>query len=191
MSITSVSITSVSRTTDLSSVYAVKLMTVNLNIMLEAEKVEAKLFAKFAKSFAGYSIYITSSSVDERYWVISAKRDVSPTAFYLYDAKKDNYSLLFGNLPKLDKTKLSTSIPVKFEASDGAMISAYITYPVGVDETFAVPLVTLVHGGSNVRDYWNFDFEVQLLASQGYAVLRVDYRGLSGYGRKHMSGSEK
>jgi dipeptidyl aminopeptidase/acylaminoacyl peptidase len=71
------------------------------------------------------------------------------------------------------------------------VLSAYITYPTGVDETVAVPLVTLVHGGPNARDYWKFDPELQLLASQGYAVLRVNYRGSTGYGRKHMSGSEK
>ncbi len=70
------------------------------------------------------------------------------------------------------------------------MTGAYITYPAGVDETVAIPLVTLVHGGPNARDYWNFDSEVQLLASQGYAVLRVNYRGSSGYGWEHMSGSK-
>jgi dipeptidyl aminopeptidase/acylaminoacyl peptidase len=186
-----VSITSVSRTTDLSSVYAVRVDDgYPQYVILKEEKTEAKLFAKFTQSFAGYSIYITSHSDDERYWVISAKSDVVPTSFYLYDAKQDKYSLLFGNLPDIDKKTLSSSIPVKFEASDGAVISAYITYPAGIDETVAVPLVTLVHGGPNARDYWNFDSEVQLLASQGYAVLRVNYRGSSGYGWEHMSGSK-
>ncbi|MFT5840296.1 MAG: dipeptidyl aminopeptidase/acylaminoacyl peptidase [Flavobacteriales bacterium] len=187
-----VSITNVSRTTDLSSVYAVRVDDgYPQYMMLDAEKKEATLFAKFTQSFAGYSIYITSHSDDQRYWVISAKSDVVPTSFYLYDAKKNQYSLLFANLPELDKNKLSSSIPIKFEASDGAVLSAYITYPTGVDETVAVPLVTLVHGGPNARDYWKFDPELQLLASQGYAVLRVNYRGSTGYGRKHMSGSEK
>ena len=186
-----VSITNVSTTTDLSSVYAVRVDDgYPQYVMLEAEHKEAELFSKFTQSFAGYSIYITSHSEDERYWVIYAESDVVPTSFYLYDAKKDKYNLLFANLSNLDKKKLSSSIPVKFEASDGAVISAYITYPAGIDETVAVPLVTLVHGGPNLRDYWNFDSEVQLLASQGYAVLRVNYRGSSGYGWEHMSGSK-
>lgn len=119
-------------------------------VMLEAEHKEAKLFSKFTQSFAGYSIDITSHSEDGRYWIIYAKSDVVHTSFYLYDAKKDKYSLLFANLSNLDKKKLSPSIPIKFEAADGAVISTYITYPAGVDETVAV---TLVHGGPNARDH--------------------------------------
>jgi dipeptidyl aminopeptidase/acylaminoacyl peptidase len=70
------------------------------------------------------------------------------------------------------------------------VISAYITYPAGIDETVALPLVALVHGSPNASDYWNFDSEVQLFASQGYSVLRVNYCGSSGYGWQHMSRSK-
>jgi dipeptidyl aminopeptidase/acylaminoacyl peptidase len=78
--------------------------------------------------------------------------------------------------------------PIAYQARDGLTLHGYLTTPVGVPAT-GLPLVLLVHGGPWVRDMWGYDPEVQWLANRGYAVLQVNYRGSTGYGRKfYMAG---
>jgi len=68
-------------------------------------------------------------------------------------------------------------------ASDGFTIHGYLTLPRASHPGEPPPLVVLPHGGPHfIRDYWQFDPDVQLLASEGYAVLQVNYRGSGGYG---------
>jgi len=73
--------------------------------------------------------------------------------------------------------------PVTYTARDGLVVHGYLTLPVGV-EAKNLPLIVNPHGGPWVRDDWGFDPEVQLLANRGYAVLQMNYRGSTGYGRK-------
>src|SRR5262249_42008473 len=77
-------------------------------------------------------------------------------------------------------------------ASDGVAIHGFFTVPLGADKKTAPPLVVLVHGGPHgVRDLWGYNPEVQLLASKGFAVLQVNYRGSGGYGRSYMEAGYK
>lgn len=187
-----VDITSINRTTDGAIAYAVRIDTdYPTYVMLDSKNDEAKLFKSLLSSFPGYAIDITSKSKDGNLWVIHASNDVSASSYYLYNREKKKFSLLFANKAGLDKQKLSQSIPISYSASDGQIIHGYITYPAGIPETQSIPLVTLVHGGPHRRDYWAFDPEVQLLASQGYAVLRVNFRGSLGYGTKFYWASDK
>jgi len=187
-----VDITQVNFSTDRSTVYALRTdPDYPVYTMLNTESEEAKRYKYFLSKFPGYKVTITSHSDDENLWMIYASNDISAGGYYLYNAKQDSFKLLFSNMTHLPRAKLSESIPIQFKASDGHLVKGYITYPVSVPETENVPLVTLVHGGPQARDYWSFDREVQLLASQGYAVLRVNFRGSSGYGNKHFSGSVK
>jgi dipeptidyl aminopeptidase/acylaminoacyl peptidase len=72
-------------------------------------------------------------------------------------------------------------------ASDGMWIHGYVTLPRKIRPGEAPPLVVVPHGGPHfVRDSWGFNFEAQLLASEGFAVLQVNYRGSGGYGRKYQ-----
>jgi dipeptidyl aminopeptidase/acylaminoacyl peptidase len=187
-----VDITSINTTTDRSVAYAVRVDTdYPTYVMLDSENEEAKVFKSLLASFPGYAIQITSKSKDGNLWVIQASNDVSANAYYLYNRKKNKFSLLFANKADLNKQQLSQSIPISFPVSDGQTLHGYITYPAGIPETQSIPLVTLVHGGPHLRDYWEFDPEVQLLTSQGYAVLRVNYRGSRGYGTKFYWASNK
>ena len=76
-----------------------------------------------------------------------------------------------------------------FRARDGIAIHAQLTLPHGSAKN--LPLVLLVHGGLQNRDFWGFNHHVQLLANRGYAVLQVNYRGSFGYGKKYLHGADR
>lgn len=152
---------------------------------------EAKVYQFLVNSFRGFRVNITSSSQDGKLWTVYVHNDRTAGNFYLYNKKTDKFQLLFANFTDLPQTALSESIPFNFSASDGMEIHGYITYPAGIDPSINVPLVSLVHGGPAARDFWAFDREVQLLAAQGYAVLRLNFRGSTGYGNTYLDGSVK
>lgn len=81
---------------------------------------------------------------------------------------------------------LVPSEPITYTARDGLPIHGYLTLPAGVQQPRSLPLVLLVHGGPWARDRWGEGTMRQFLANRGYAVLQVNYRGSSGYGRAHM-----
>jgi dipeptidyl aminopeptidase/acylaminoacyl peptidase len=152
--------------------------------LLASDSVESTVFADLTKMFKGYRINITSANTQNTLFTVRASNEIVPSQFYLYEAPTKKLRLLFANKADIPATQFSQSFPFSFDASDGVKIPAYITFPSHIPETQNVPLVTLVHGGPIARDYWSFNREVQLLASQGYAVLRVNFRGSDGYGAK-------
>lgn len=182
-----VDIEEVSFNSDLTGVYAARLETDYPNyVVFNSSSSEGALFKELLNTFKGYRISVTSKSSDDNLWIIYASNDTTVGAFYLYDKKANKFSLLFNNFSHIPANFLSQSIPVSFKASDGMDLHGFITYPAGIPETQNVPLITLVHGGPHARDYWAYDRKVQLLASQGYAVLRVNFRGSTGYGRDYQ-----
>ncbi|MEW9797825.1 S9 family peptidase [Alteromonas sp. CYL-A6] len=183
-----VDISGINFTPDKSSVYALRVDDGYPSYMMFNDSgKEAGLFKALLSTFEGYRVSLTSSSDDGDKWIVYVSNDIDAGSFYLFDSKKQHLTQLFANLQHLDINLMAESVPVSFEARDGMMIHGYITYPVDMTETDKVPLVTLVHGGPHgQRDYWLFDREVQLLASQGYAVLRVNYRGSAGYGDNYQ-----
>ena len=80
--------------------------------------------------------------------------------------------------------------PISFKAKDGLTIHGYLTKPVGV-EAKNLPTVLLVHGGPWARDTWGYNPLVQLLANRGYAVLQVNFRGSTGYGKTFLNAGNK
>lgn len=125
---------------------------------------------------------LTSTTADERTMVVSFDHPRDPGATYLYDRDSGEATFLFRPRPWLEPEVLSDMRPVRFEARDGLEIPAYLTLPRGV-EPEGLPMVLLVHGGPWARDGWGYDAEAQLLANRGYAVLQVNYRGSTGFGK--------
>ena len=115
-------------------------------------------------------------------WVVSFQHDREPGVTYLYDRRTDESRLLFRPYPNLDPAALAPMTPVHFTARDGLDVHGYLTLPVGV-EPRDLPMVLLVHGGPWARDVWSYQPDVQLLANRGYAVLQVNFRGSTGYGK--------
>jgi len=111
--------------------------------------------------------------------------DVSPEQYFVLNPQTGKLSLFLDQLPKIRGLKLSPMKPISFKASDGTLIFGYLTLPATHTGGKPPPLIALSHGGPQVRDTWGYDGEVQYFASLGYAVLQVNYRGSTGYGKAY------
>jgi dipeptidyl aminopeptidase/acylaminoacyl peptidase len=128
--------------------------------------------------------------LQDRYWIVSYEGDDEPMKYYLYDRLAKTTSFLFNERPKLESHKLAKMRPVSYQSRDGLTLHGYLTTPVGIAHE-NLPTVLLVHGGPWQRDRWGYYDIVQWLANRGYAVLQVNYRGSTGYGRKFVLASYK
>jgi dipeptidyl aminopeptidase/acylaminoacyl peptidase len=127
-----------------------------------------------------------SSDVSGRRWVATFLHDREPGVTWFYDHATGEKRRLFQPYPDLDPADLAPMVPVRFPARDGLPLPGYLTLPVGVPPE-NLPMVLLVHGGPWSQDVWGYNPEVQLLANRGYAVLQVNFRGSTGYGRRHLT----
>lgn len=126
-----------------------------------------------------------SSDVSGQRWVVAFTHDRAPGVTYYYDHSTGVSRLLFRPFPRLDPEALAPMTPVTVTARDGLALPSYLTLPLGA-EPAGLPLVLLVHGGPWSRDSWGYNPVVQLLANRGYAVLQVNFRGSTGYGRAFL-----
>ncbi len=124
---------------------------------------------------------ITSADNQERLFTITT---YTPTgiASYLYNRKTRQKTLLGQHPIAAHAAALSPVQPIAFTSRDGWELHGYLTVPQGTSGT-SLPMVLLVHGGPWDRDYWGYNSLVQLLANRGYAVLQINFRGSTGYGR--------
>ncbi|RJQ85575.1 S9 family peptidase [Amycolatopsis panacis] len=149
----------------------------------------AEIYAELAALSEG-EIFSVSSDKAEQRWVVSFIHDRDPGVTYYYDRATRESRLLFRDHPELDPAELAPMTAVGFPARDGLPLHGFLTLPVGV-EPKNLPLVLYVHGGPWAHDLWSYHREVQLLANRGYAVLQVNFRGSSGYGKKHITSAVK
>jgi dipeptidyl aminopeptidase/acylaminoacyl peptidase len=131
-----------------------------------------------------------SSSADDTKWIVGFVSDDAPEYYYLYDRASKKATLLFSNRPALEKYKLSEMKPIAFTARDGMKIYGYVTTPAGMSAK-NLPMVEFVHGGPWGRDEWGYNRWAQWLANRGYAVLQVNFRGSTGYGKKYVNAGDK
>jgi dipeptidyl aminopeptidase/acylaminoacyl peptidase len=123
-------------------------------------------------------------------WVVAYAADVHPTRYYLYDRPTKKLTFLFAAKPALEKYQLATVKPVVIKSRDGMELVSYLTLPQGLKPK-KLPLVLNVHGGPWARDSWGFNPEAQWLANRGYAVLAVNYRGSTGFGKKFVNAGNR
>ncbi len=126
---------------------------------------------------------------EERRWVVSFDDDREPGATFLLDTRTGEHEFLFRPRPKLDAEHLAPMRTVRIPSRDGYTLHACLTLPLGV-EPKDLPMVLLVHGGPWARDTWGYHPEAQFLANRGYAVLQVNYRGSTGFGKRFMHAAE-
>lgn len=148
------------------------------------------LFTDVRAKLPGLEIGVTGNDDSERYFLIQATSDLTRGAYYSYDFESKTLTKLDDISPWIDPTKMSEMKPIQYKSRDGLTINGYLTLPRGKDATH-LPLVINPHGGPWARDYWGFRPEVQFLASRGYAVLQMNFRGSTGYGRKFWEASFK
>jgi dipeptidyl aminopeptidase/acylaminoacyl peptidase len=125
-----------------------------------------------------------SSDLSGRRWVATFLHDREPDVAWFHDRTTGESRRLFPSSPHLDPQDLAPMDPVSLTARDGLPLHGFLTLPPGRPAR-DLPLVLEVHGGPWVHDSWGFSPQSQFLASRGYAVLQVNFRGSSGYGRRH------
>jgi len=125
-------------------------------------------------------------------WIISYHYDTRPTEYALYDRERDTVTPLWAADEHLQGLPLAPMHPVTITARDGLQLVSYLTLPPDSDldgdgrPGRPLPLVLHIHGGPFARDSWGLNPEVQLLANRGYAVLQVNFRGSTGFGKRHQ-----
>jgi len=125
---------------------------------------------------------LTSISFDRTRMTVVASTDRMAVSVYLADRHSGQKELLLAHPLNEHEEILSRTRPIRFEARDGLPITGYLTIPHGTDGK-RLPMVLKVHGGPWLRDIWEFDRDTQFLANRGYAVLEVNFRGSSGFGK--------
>ena len=140
------------------------------------------------KAFGG-EWTLTSRTEDGRLWTVVLTNDVVPGTLYLYDRQAGTASRLFDAKPKLAGAPLSSMRPLVIEARDGLKLVSYLTLPKGFGQKQAgrpdapLPMVLVVHGGPWGRDSFGYNRNHQWLANRGYAVLSVNFRASTGFGK--------
>ncbi|WP_313914130.1 S9 family peptidase [Tahibacter sp.] len=133
--------------------------------------------------FPGQVVDIVSASDDGSRVVVQVRSDTNPGEWYLFERESGNLQPLFRRAEGIDPARLATMEPLRFNTRDDLTVYGYLTSPPGQETAKNLPVVVLAHGGPYfVRDRWQYDPTVQLLASRGYAVLQVNFRGSEGYG---------
>ena len=152
-------------------------------LWLNPEHPEAKALIGLYKAFPGQEVRFTSHTRSGSESVVLVFSDTNPGSFYIYDWKKNELKFLLARSPWVKPELMAPMEPITVTARDGLKLRGYLTLPPGSDGK-NLPLVVNVHGGPHgPRDEWGYNWEVQLLANRGYAVLQINFRGSGGYGR--------
>ena len=152
---------------------------------------EARLYKSLEAAFAPESPYITSTSKDGRLALVQTYSDRNPGDFYVFDTVAKKADHVISRRTWFDPGKMAEMRPVALTARDGLPLKGYLTVPHGSTGK-NLPLVVLPHGGPfGVSDEWGFDGDNQMLASAGYAVLQLNFRGSGKHGRAFEEAGRK
>ncbi|RRJ83618.1 S9 family peptidase [Aestuariirhabdus litorea] len=146
---------------------------------------DGELFADLFQRSGQRTLQKLSSSRDGNRVLFRILNDMEPPRFFLYQRSDDNYRELFDTPPYPLRAQMSPMRPVNFRARDGFMLHGYVTLPQGYQRG-TLPFVILPHAQPyRGRFHWGFDPLVQFLASSGFGVMQVNYRGSTGYGKQY------
>ncbi|MDQ3115615.1 MAG: S9 family peptidase [Verrucomicrobiota bacterium] len=148
------------------------------------------MYKTLAEKLPGYEVEVVANDKAEEKFIVMASNDRSPGSRNLFDAKTGTLTKLVDVAPWLKEDQLAPMKPIQYQSRDGLTIHGYLTLPLG-REAKNLPVVINPHGGPWYRDVWGFNPEVQFLANRGYAVLQMNFRGSTGYGRKFWEASFK
>jgi dipeptidyl aminopeptidase/acylaminoacyl peptidase len=151
----------------------------------------------YLKTVADGTLVVNSRTLDERRWIVAFIPSDGPVRYYRYDrgaaGKPGAATFLFTNEKALEGAALSKMQAVVVQSRDGLGLVSYLTVPRDADPdgdgrpSQPLPMVLYVHGGPWARDAWGLNPYHQWLASRGYAVLSVNYRGSTGFGKKFVN----
>jgi dipeptidyl aminopeptidase/acylaminoacyl peptidase len=142
-----------------------------------------KLQMDLEKRLPGYEARVYSMSKDETKILVRTFSDRSLGAYYYLNRGTNEFMKLVDVSPWLSEDEMAEMKPISYTSRDGLTIHGYLTLPKGFKPK-NLPVIILPHGGPWARDTWGFIPEVQFLANRGYAVLQMNFRTSTGYGRK-------
>ncbi len=149
------------------------------------DKESKDLFARLSRDLGNYEFGISSVTRNEDKFIVRTWSDRSLGAYYLYDKQSDELTKITDVSPWIDENEMAPMLPIQYTSRDGLTIHGYLTLPKGytMDNAKNLPVVMNPHGGPWARDTWGFNPEIQFMANRGFAVLQVNFRGSTGYGR--------
>lgn len=156
-------------------------------VYAKTESKVSKVHKMLADAFKGQTATIASHTQDWKTLLVRVSSDVNPGEYYLFDSETMSARFIWANSSWIDPRLLLSMQPVAIPTEDGETVHGYITLPTAKKNNEKPPLVVVIHGGphqTGTRDFWRYDSETQLLANRGFAVLRVNFRGSDGYGRR-------
>jgi dipeptidyl aminopeptidase/acylaminoacyl peptidase len=169
-----------------------------VSVNWDAEKAEKHFFdkwwediqVKLEQKFPEYEVGIANTDDARTKGIVWMSSDKLPVKYHLYDFATGETTEAANPYPWLNETDMAVMKPISYQSRDGLTINGYLTLPKGI-EPKNLPVVVNPHGGPWARDSWGFNPEVQMLANRGYAVLQMNFRGSTGYGRQFWEASFK
>jgi len=151
----------------------------------------------YLRTVAKGDFSVTSRTKDDNKWVVSYSLDNGPSRSYIYDRKARKATFVFSNRRDLEGLPLVALQPVVIKSRDGLDLVSYLSLPQGSDADNngkpdrPLPMILDVHGGPWARDSWGFNPQHQWLANRGYAVLSVNFRGSTGFGKSFLNAGNR
>ncbi|SEL62560.1 Dipeptidyl aminopeptidase/acylaminoacyl peptidase [Pseudoxanthomonas sp. GM95] len=144
---------------------------------------DAQLHQQLTQALPGKRVEFINQSQDGQVILIAITSDKDPGAWYLLNRADNKLRRLLTEREGIDPAQMGERRSMRFTTSDGKQLEALLTLPAGITDPRTLPMVLVPHGGPHgVQDDWDFDTDAQFLASRGYLVLQVNYRGGSGRG---------
>jgi dipeptidyl aminopeptidase/acylaminoacyl peptidase len=149
------------------------------------------------RSTLGPQFTVTSRTLEDRKWIVVVDDPVHVLSTYVYDRDSGQIVKQFDQRPELSNAPLQPMLAREIKSRDGKTLVAYLTLPPGSGEkrsgkpSAPVPMVVDVHGGPWARNSYGFNAEHQWLANRGYAVLSVNFRGSTGFGKSFVNAGDQ
>lgn len=147
-------------------------------------------FKNLDKLIPGHDSRIIHHDKNEQHFIIRTFTDRTPGSYYLYNVPANRLKKLSDVNPAIKEEEMCEMKPISYVTKDGFKINGYLTLPLGKGDK-NLPLVVMPHNGPGQRNVWGYNADVQFLANRGYAVLQVNYRGSTGYGKAFSSAGFK
>jgi dipeptidyl aminopeptidase/acylaminoacyl peptidase len=151
---------------------------------IDLEHPFSKIHQQLAATFPNNDITITANSTADNEMIVKIVSDKTPGNFYLFNQEKQSIELLIRAKSWINPNQMMNKKLIQFTARDGQTIYGYLTVP--ADKNTPHPLIVDVHGGPfGSQDKWHYDTSSQMWANNGFAVLKINFRGSGGYGENY------
>jgi dipeptidyl aminopeptidase/acylaminoacyl peptidase len=148
------------------------------------------LYQKLDKLLPKTESRILDRDKSERIFIVRTFTDRNPGSYYLFNANTGKIKKLSDINSSINEEQMCEMKPINYLARDGMKINGYLTLPLNTDAK-NLPVIVVPHNGPGLRNTWGYNAEVQFLANRGYAVLQINYRGSTGYGKNFYAAGFK